>query len=459
MKKIYTFFGAAALAMSMQAAVIDTIQVDGLYYQLSDDQTATLIRLNISSKYEIDNIVIPVDVVKDEVSYPVVALGQGALRNTTAKTITFAEGSQVTELGMQAFQGAVNVQELELPEGIKLIPTTCIHNANATAPMTLKKLVLPSTVDSLCVMAFALPQLDTLEFKGAVPPSIATKVTTTWTQNPWQINTSHANNTAKTATVIVPKGALEVYQNTAWIGDYFTTIVEKEDPVEEVANIAAFNAAEDGKTVKLTLTDAKVTAYADLQNVYYVEDATAATVVSGVTLTVGTALNGTITGTKSTNEVDYMNTPAVAVEPMMTVTDATGFTATETTLTPTVMTITEACAQANYAKLITIENVTISGSGKNKTLTDAEENTIKARDLFGVLSAEYVWPAEAASVTGICLHYMTGWFIIPTSEEAIVAKDATGVEKVEQDANAVKFLQEGHLYIRHNGRIYNVLGY
>ena len=229
--------------------------------------------------------------------------------------------------------------------------------------------------------------------------------------------------------------------------------------MEEVANIAAFNEVEDGKAVKLTLTDAKVTAYADLQNVYYVEDATAATVIAGAELTVGTALNGTITGTKSTNEVDYMNTPAVAVEPMMTVTDATGFTATETTLTPTVMTITEACAQANYAKLITIENVTISGSGKNKTLTDADENTIKARDLFGVLSAEYVWPAEAASVTGICLHYMTGWFIIPTSEEEIVAKDATGVEKVEQDANAVKFLQEGHLYIRHNGRIYNVLGY
>ena len=123
------------------------------------------------------------------------------------------------------------------------------------------------------------------------------------------------------------------------------------------------------------------------------------------------------------------------------------------------MTISEACAQANYAKLITIENVTATPSGKNVILTDEGENTIKARDLFAVLSAEFEWPEKVASITGICLYYMTGWFIIPISEEAIVAKDATGVEKVEQDAKAVKFLQDGHLYIRHNGRTYNVLGF
>ncbi|MBO6306168.1 MAG: leucine-rich repeat protein [Paludibacteraceae bacterium] len=441
----------------------DTVLADGLYYEMDNKaQTATLIQAqNAAQKYEQDSIVIPATVSDGAREYPVVALGRKAFYNTTAKSVVFAEGSNVKELGMQSFQGAVELFELELPEGIKLIPTSGIHNASASNPMKMKKLVFPASLDSLCVISIALPQLDTLEFKGAVPPSIATKVTATWTQNPWQISATHANNTAKTATVIVPKGSLEAYQNTAWIGDYFTTIVEKEDPVEEVATIAAFNAVEDGKTVKLTLTDAKVTAYADLQKVYYVEDATAATVISGTTLTVGTALNGTITGTKSTNEVDYMNTPAVAVEPMLTVTDATGFTATETTLTPTTMTITEACAQANYAKLITIENVTISGSGRNKTLTDAEEHTIKARDLFGVLSTEFAWPEKVTKITGICLYYMTGWFIIPTSEDGIVADDSTtGVENVQEDnVQCTKFIKNGQLYIRYNGRTYNVLGF
>ncbi len=457
MKKIFTFVSAVVLALSLQAAELDTIQVDGIYYQINEeDSIATLIRYNASSKYEIDDIVIPVDVVKDEIPYPVVALGKGALRNTTAKTITFAKGSKVTELGMQSLQAAVNVQELELPEGIKLIPMTCIHNATASNPMQLKKLVLPSTLDSLALFSICLPQLDTLVFKGAVPPSIATKETATWTQNPWMVNVNNACNTNKNAVVIVPEGALDAYQKTAWIGDYFNAITDGKEAT--ASTIAAFNALPDGVTVTLTLTDAKVTAYADLQGVYYVEDATAATVIKGTDLTVGTALNGVLVGTKSFNLVDYVNFELQ--ESILTVTDASGISASETTLTPTVMTIPQACDMIHYAKLITIENVTISGSGKNKTLTDADENTIKARDLFGVLSASYEWPEEAKSITGICLFYMTGWFIIPISEEAIVANNPTAVENIEtENGKAVKFIENGMLYIRHNGKVYNVLGF
>lgn len=440
-------------------ALKDTVQVDGIYYEMNNEtQTATLIRYNANSKYEMDTIVIPVSVSNEGREYPVVALGQGALRNTTAKAVIFAEGSQVKELGMQVFQAAVNLQELELPEGIKLIPLTGIHNATASNPMQIKKLVLPSTVDSLALFSICLPQLDTLVFKGTVPPSIATKVTATWTQNPWQISTTNVCNTAKTAVVIVPEGAVEAYRKTAWIGDYFYAITDNK--VATAANIAAFNALPDGVTVNLQLTNAKVTAYADLQGVYYVEDATAATVVKGTALTVGTALNGVIVGTKSIEDVDYTNTPSQAYEHKLTVTDATGVSATEAELTPTVMTIAEACAQANYAKLITIENVTAAPSGKNMILTDANENTIKSRDLFGVLSAEFEWPEEVSSITGICLYYMTGWFIIPISEEAIVKKEATAVEKVDaENGKAVKFIQNGQLYIRHNGRTYTILGY
>lgn len=236
MKKIFTCISAAVLALGLQAeATLDTIQVDGIYYQINEeDSIATLIRYNASSKYEIEDIVIPVDVVKDEIPYPVVALGQGALRNTTAKTITFAKGSKVTELGMQAFQAAVNVQELELPEGIKLIPLSSIHNATATNPMQMKKLVLPASIDSIARLSICLPQLKSLEFKGTVPPRINTFATTSgYTQNPWEVNKDNACNTAKSAIVIVPKGSVEAYRNTEWIGDYFTVIVDaKKDTIE-----------------------------------------------------------------------------------------------------------------------------------------------------------------------------------------------------------------------------------
>lgn len=242
MKKIFTFVSAAMLALGLQAAELDTVQVDGIFYQINKEtSTAMLIRESASSKYEIEDIFIPVNVEKDEVSYPVVALGQGALRNTTAKTITFAEGSQVTELGTQAFQAAVNVKELELPEGIKVIPLTCIHNATATNPMTMKKLVFPASLDSIARLSICLPQLETLEFKGSVPPRINTfyVAASSYTQNPWEVNKDNVCNTNKEALVIVPDGALEAYKNTEWIGDYFTTIVEKKDAPTAIENTNA----------------------------------------------------------------------------------------------------------------------------------------------------------------------------------------------------------------------------
>ena len=101
-----------------------------------------------------------------------------------------------------------------------------------------------------------------------------------------------------------------------------------------------------------------------------------------------------------------------------------------TTLVGTVMTAEEAATQANYGRLITLENVSISGSGQNKTLTDAEGHTltIKARDYMGVLPGDYVWPEKASKITGIIIYYMTGWFLMPISADAIVA---AGVQPTE----------------------------
>lgn len=195
----------------------------------------------------------------------------------------------------------------------------------------------------------------------------------------------------------------------------------------EVANIADFFAVEDGKTVKLTLTDARVNAFADLSSTYYVEDATGAVAVKGIGLTKGTKLNGYFIGVKSTEDVDYMNDPSQGLEYQITV-DGTNssYTSAATELVGTEMTITEACQQANYGKLITLSNVDIAalGNGMNKKLTDANGNTMKTRDLFGVLPSTYTWPAKASKITGVALYYMTGWFLMPISAEAIVEAPA-----------------------------------
>ena len=56
-----------------------------------------------------------------------------------------------------------------------------------------------------------------------------------------------------------------------------------------------------------------------------------------------------------------------------------------------------------------------------------------------------VGPAKATSITGIVLYYMTGWFLIPISAEAIVA-DASGIENVHNSQFTV------------NNSIYNLQG-
>ena len=209
-------------------------------------------------------------------------------------------------------------------------------------------------------------------------------------------------------------------------------VVEDPNAVVEVATIADFNAVKDGKTAKLTLTNARVNAYSDLSNVYYIEDATGATAVKGIRLEVGKALNGYLVGTKATEDVDYVNTPSQGYEYSITVdAAASAYETADAELTGTPMTITEACAQANYGRLITLSDINIEpiGNGRNLQLTDANGATMKTRDLFGVLGATYEWPAKATSITGVVLYYMTGWFLIPISESAIVG-DATGINSV-----------------------------
>jgi len=193
----------------------------------------------------------------------------------------------------------------------------------------------------------------------------------------------------------------------------------------EVADIAAFNAVEDGKVVKLTLTNARVNGVKGGN--YYVEDATGATVIKGVELTAGTALNGYIIGTKSIDASVDMNSEIV--EHQLTATDASTFEASATTLEGTVMTIDAIGVQANYGKLITVENVAITGGGTNKTLTDAANHTIKARDDMGVLPADYTWPANASKITGVLEYYVTGWSLMPISADAIVA-NTDGISEV-----------------------------
>lgn len=243
--------------------------------------------------------------------------------------------------------------------------------------------------------------------------------------------------------VVSNDGSRKVLQDTNNSSEDFESLWNVQPrvyDVKEAATIAEFNAIENGKVVKLALTDARVNAFNDLDRSYYVEDASGATVIKGVNLTKSTVLSGYVIGTKEITDVDYMNDPSQAYEHSLTV-DASwsAYEAAETELVGTPMTIAEAAVQANYGRLVTLSDVEITqiGNGLNKQLKDAAGNTIKARDLFGILPDGYEWPAKATSITGVVLYYMTGWFLMPISVEAIVA-DATGIETIHNSQFTVK---------------------
>ncbi len=187
----------------------------------------------------------------------------------------------------------------------------------------------------------------------------------------------------------------------------------------EVDDIATFNALEAGTLAKLKLTNARVNGFYDLRGANYVEDASGAVAIKGITLTAETALNGYVIGTKSDDGSYDMD--GEIKEYSLTADESTTFKATSVTLSGSVMAVSAVGTQANYGKLITVENVAVTGSGQNKTLTDASGNTIKARDLMGVLPADFAWPEKASKLTGILIYNVTGWFLMPISADAIVA--------------------------------------
>lgn len=221
MKKMYLLLGAAMLSAGMSAANLDTIRVDGVYYQLNADaQTAAVIRQDTKFVYEQDSVVIPVSVTKDEKAYDVIAIEKAAFAKAKCRAITFAEGSKVTAIGQQAFQGALELTELALPEGVKYLPLTAIQGVGSNAAMKLHKLTLPSTMDSLDVMSLQVANLDTLICNAVMPPHCA--LTTGSKQTPCLPFTSNNSpvQTPKSTKVIIPAGSEKYYRaERGW--DYF----------------------------------------------------------------------------------------------------------------------------------------------------------------------------------------------------------------------------------------------
>lgn len=148
------------------------------------------------------------------------------------------------------------------------------------------------------------------------------------------------------------------------------TIVAEEIPVVE--NIAAFNALEKGTKATLTLTEAQVIGAGN--NNIIVKDASGSICMynTGLTYTLGQILNGTITGTAG--EFKGYKQLASMTE--------NSLTATEGTITPTVVTAAEAAAAPLLSGPYKIENAVVKKDGNNFYIMDGEEKVLQLYNQF-----------------------------------------------------------------------------
>lgn len=252
--------------------------------------------------------------------------------------------------------------------------------------------------------------------KGTKVFSQMTASTGTLTENTWEGN---ATEVTFTASALMPFLKLEV------------TIAAKNDetvePVTEifdleVDNIGAFRAAEDGKMIKLSLNGVQVNAIDDIFNFAYVEDATGAIEITGITLTAGTRLNGYIIGTKSSDNLDYSD-PDFGKEIKLTASSDETFTAEATDLAATSVEVAAIASAENHGRLMIISNVEIKKEGRFYYAYQGEDK-VQVKDAFGVLPADYEWPEKAKSITGLVTFNGAHFQIAPLKAEDIAIEVA-----------------------------------
>lgn len=176
----------------------------------------------------------------------------------------------------------------------------------------------------------------------------------------------------------------------------------------DVGSIAEFNALEVGTLAKLALNNAQVNGVD--WSAAYVEDATGAVELDGLNLDLlrGDILNGYIYVKRG--QFYYDDDPSDDVpgreRPQATndvLTSADTYTMTRgNELQPTEFTMPELLNDANFSKLISLRNVSITKNGRFY-VAEADGEQVRVNDMLGYLPLDFVMPenGEKCDITGI----------------------------------------------------------
>lgn len=189
MRRIILFLFAAATIgfVSVNADTFTYKDTQGLYYYCDDaTREAVLIACQDADagyEYRQDAIVIPATLtinsssIGDEGSsqedriYKVIEIGENALKDAWAFTITFSENSNISVIRRRGLYGIGCSGTFELPASLKAIEEEGLYvKSSAKSKQYISELVLPEGLESLAVSSIVLNRLQTLRFLGTVPP-------------------------------------------------------------------------------------------------------------------------------------------------------------------------------------------------------------------------------------------------------------------------------------------------
>ena len=215
----------------------------------------------------------------------------------------------------------------------------------------------------------------------------------------------------------------------------------------EVGSIAEFNALEVGTLAKLALNNAQVNGVD--WSAAYVEDATGAVEFDGLNLDLlrGDILNGYIYVKRG--QFYYDDDPSDDVpgreRPQATndvLTSADTYTMTRgNELQPTEFTMPELLNDANFSKLISLRNVSITKNGRFY-VAEADGEQVRVNDMLGYLPLDFVMPenGEKCDITGIFSWNGLAYQIYLTSVKINTAITSVDVDTIVKESPVYNFM-------------------
>ena len=147
MKHLKHFLLMAAMLLCSVGASAETVEIDGIWYNLISKAKQAEVTSSGGTKYS-GSITLPATVTYDGVAYSVTSIGSSAFNGCRSlTTITIPEG--VTSIGSRAFLNCTSLTAINIPEGVTSIGDYAFSGCNGLTSIT-----IPEGVTSIGSYAF-----------------------------------------------------------------------------------------------------------------------------------------------------------------------------------------------------------------------------------------------------------------------------------------------------------------